>query len=598
MSYGLYAITQYLVYSLESELRQLSESLVYVNDPNTKKNTLYTYFYNSREKFLRLLALVRWAQKHKQGYDRLQDILTEMFTKEDSMLQTTNSLFSLDAAGRNMREADFDLPTAIDVLTTGNYNRLPKSIESLLDVAHEQKSFTHNDIQTAISRLTDLIRLRILQSPLPPNVSVVSLKNGQITLMAKNEFQVTLTLGKKENDYFWKILWLRLLVNEAGVAVNPINGRDMHDLKNGLQQRLFCFDETELGTNHLQDIYSRIHDICMRIVMDIIGRSGRMLQTTKWKDIITFDFSYEQELTIVAKYWANAPFVPGVMKESVRTSDISLKSHELRISLDKKKNLVIEHYPSLEDVNAEELNYSAIDLSELIFRVMQHHATNRLRALYKLTQSTLTQNSVIIPLYAQYNLVITVDWRTGKFEFDSEVDVNDICKPINQETKVFETVFLDCIEKSKKRAMLYAYERAATMLGLSYFIENDHVDILFPKYNTVLISIFAGKKPKVWLIYEREPLVDHKVPSSLLENKVEEETDEPARKRQKTTHGEIYLSSLRHLKRVIEYGKGRVCQSLILKDLRNYVKVIHNTGESVVSLYRMIITCKRKIHWY
>jgi hypothetical protein len=72
------------------------------------------------------------------------------------------------------------------------------------------------------------------------------------------------------------------------------------------------------------------------------------------------------------------------------------------------------------------------------------------------------------------------------------------------------------------------------------------------------------------------------VPSSLLEEVREQLTEEPAKKRQKITHNrEQYLSTLNHLKRIIEYGKGRICQHLILKDLRNYVKVAHNNGETV-----------------
>jgi hypothetical protein len=67
-----------------------------------------------------------------------------------------------------------------------------------VDNRDQNKEFTPDDTRKAISRLTDIIRLHILQSPLPSNVSVLSLQNGQVTLMAKNEFIVTLTLGKRE----------------------------------------------------------------------------------------------------------------------------------------------------------------------------------------------------------------------------------------------------------------------------------------------------------------------------------------------------------------------------------------------------------------
>jgi hypothetical protein len=78
---------------------------------------------------------------------------------------------------------------------------------------------------------------------------------------------------------------------------------------------------------------------------------------------------------------------------------------------------------------------------------MQRHTQIRLQALQRLVPSTLTSNSVVIPLFGQYDLTITVDWRTGKFEFESEVDVSGLSKNINQETKNFETVFVETIEK-------------------------------------------------------------------------------------------------------------------------------------------------------
>jgi hypothetical protein len=75
-----------------------------------------------------------------------------------------------------------------------------------VDKRDQNKLFTQDDARKAISRLTDLIRLQILQSPLPANVSVLSLQNGQVTLLAKNEFIITLTLGKKEVSQHFLVL--------------------------------------------------------------------------------------------------------------------------------------------------------------------------------------------------------------------------------------------------------------------------------------------------------------------------------------------------------------------------------------------------------
>jgi hypothetical protein len=108
-------------------------------DSNTRKQTLHSHFYKTREKFLRLLTLVRWTQRHKRSFDRFNDIIIEMDVKGSGMLSTTDKLYDVDKRLRiarysfiiiitNFREDSFDLPTAIDVLTTGDYNRLPHTI--------------------------------------------------------------------------------------------------------------------------------------------------------------------------------------------------------------------------------------------------------------------------------------------------------------------------------------------------------------------------------------------------------------------------------------------------------------------------------------
>jgi hypothetical protein len=95
MSYGLYAITQYLVYSVDHELKQIAENLPHM-DSNTRKQTLHSHFYKTREKFLRLLTLVRWTQRHKRSFNRFEDIIFEMEIKGNGMLNTTNKLFDVD----------------------------------------------------------------------------------------------------------------------------------------------------------------------------------------------------------------------------------------------------------------------------------------------------------------------------------------------------------------------------------------------------------------------------------------------------------------------------------------------------------------------
>jgi hypothetical protein len=78
---------------------------------------------------------------------------------------------------------------------------------------------------------------------------------------------------------------------------------------------------------------------------------------------------------------------------------------------------------------------------------MQRQSLIRLQALHRLVSSSLTPTSIVIPLFGHYSLTITVDWKTGKFEFNSEVDIEELCKNLNQEMKNFETAFVETVEK-------------------------------------------------------------------------------------------------------------------------------------------------------
>ncbi|KAL0490016.1 hypothetical protein AKO1_009405 [Acrasis kona] len=591
---GLYAITQYLVHSVDQELRHISEGTI--SNPEQQKQVLHSHFQKTREKFLRLLTLVRWTQRHKKSFDSFNDIIINVDAKGQSMLNTTNGLFNVDAQMRSIREASFDLPTAIDVLTTGNYNRLPRSIADSLDAtANQHKSITRQYVDECNSRLTDLIRMHILQTTLPPALSVLALNNGQITLSRENKFVVTLTLCENDQHvYYWRILWLRILVNEENVSVNPLVPQVMLRLTQVLQARLYYLDATD-GIDHLHDLCSSIHKVCLRTAMDILGRQARMLQNGKWKKVIQCDPFNELvpgELNLSIKFWNHAPHL---------TDGSTLKgfkmapSYELRLFVDDRKEVTVDHLPSLlNNSKPIKINYSKLNLSNIIFHAMEMHAQDRLTTLHKLVPSTLRDGSLLINLYAHYDLTITIDWQTGKFCFESEVDLSKTCSTLNTNLKNFNSTFQECLDKAFIKSVIYAYERAAVMMCLDYFATDDSIDILFPDYSEALISVkVSGEKPSVRLLYEKEPLVEHKVPSLLLfENESmqqdhhhDDDDDQPLIKKQKLNHKkDTFLSSLNHLKRIIDYGRSRVCEHLILKELRNYVKVIHSTqGEIILS---------------
>ena len=56
----------------------------------------------------------------------LQDLI---ISKHQAIQQTANRLYDIDGSIRNIKEPIYDIPTAIDVISTGTYPRLPECIQ-------------------------------------------------------------------------------------------------------------------------------------------------------------------------------------------------------------------------------------------------------------------------------------------------------------------------------------------------------------------------------------------------------------------------------------------------------------------------------------
>ncbi len=88
-----------------------------------------------------------------------------------------------------MRNAD--LPTAIDVLQTGTYRRLPASIK---DLAVALKPFTDDEALAIVARLEDALRTRMACRELvPAPLSDYSIRDGKVHFHVQGLFEAQLT---------------------------------------------------------------------------------------------------------------------------------------------------------------------------------------------------------------------------------------------------------------------------------------------------------------------------------------------------------------------------------------------------------------------
>lgn len=82
---------------------------------------------------------------------------------------------------------NFDIPTAIDVLTTGTYQRLPSRIKQ---VYVEEEMPSRTEIAATLEKLDDVIRMRLLCDELVPPAMEYTIGKGKAKFVVPNEFEV------------------------------------------------------------------------------------------------------------------------------------------------------------------------------------------------------------------------------------------------------------------------------------------------------------------------------------------------------------------------------------------------------------------------
>lgn len=112
----------------------------------------------------------------------------------------------------SFRRRNADLITAVDVLSTGAYQRLPSGLHAYFP---DKQPITNEEIISALLEVDHAILHRLrLHEVIPVAMSQYSICHGRVTFTVPNMFEVDLTLTGPENTDYWYALDAKLLVYE------------------------------------------------------------------------------------------------------------------------------------------------------------------------------------------------------------------------------------------------------------------------------------------------------------------------------------------------------------------------------------------------
>ncbi|XP_048433142.1 mediator of RNA polymerase II transcription subunit 14 isoform X1 [Pyrus x bretschneideri] len=260
-------------------LKELTEKSKAAPDQSDtdKKIGLLKYLAKTQQRMLRLNVLAKWCQQVPL-IQYCQQLSSTLSSHDTCFTQAADSLFFMHDGLQQACAPVYDVPSAIEILLTGSYQRLPKCVE---DVGI-QSSLNEEQQKPALKKLDTLVRSKLLEVSLPKEITDVKVSDGTAVIRVDGEFKVLVTLGYRGHLSMWRILHLDLLVGEKSGPVKLEVSR-RHLLGDDLERRMADAEDP------FMILYSVLHELCVALIMGTVTRQVQALRQGRWKDAIRFE---------------------------------------------------------------------------------------------------------------------------------------------------------------------------------------------------------------------------------------------------------------------------------------------------------------------
>ncbi|KAM0867437.1 hypothetical protein ACQ4PT_042027 [Festuca glaucescens] len=239
-----------------------------------KKIDLLKFITRTRQRMLRLHVLAKWCQQVPL-VQYCQQLGSTLSSHETCFTQTADSLFFMHEGLQQARAPTFDVPSALEIMLTGSYQRLPRCIE---DIGRQNK-LSPAEEKHALQKLDTSVRYKLLVTPRPKEVSKVSVTDGIAVFHIDGEFTVLLTLGYRGNLDLWRILHMELLVGEKSGPIK-LEERRRFTLGDDIERRM------AVSENPFSVLYAILHEFSIQLAMITVIRQACVLRQGRWKEAI------------------------------------------------------------------------------------------------------------------------------------------------------------------------------------------------------------------------------------------------------------------------------------------------------------------------
>ena len=488
-------LIEFAVQRTYHELTVLADLLPRKTDME-RKIEIVSFASRTRQLFVRLLALVKWAGSASK-VDKCANIVNFLDRQSDLFIETADILSKMARETLvSARLPSFQLPTAVEVLTLGTYCRLPTIIR---DRIVPPDPISTSEKKATLLRLNQIIQQRLVTTGLPSQMRNLKIEFGRVTFHVEHEFELSLTLMGDNPSLPWRILNIDILVEDKETG----GGKDLvHPLQIMFLQGLIQSRLTD-NSKPLIDAYNTLHSFCLSLQLEVLQAQAFRLCRERLEDFIRID-DYVPGNRLLISYWKETP------------SSKDDKCFRLCVQIDSSeptRPLQVIHFPELGHKDSSH-SFQAIkseyfSVEKILIQTTYERAKQKLIQLKKeldeknVGQSILSgspsvlQISFIQPCMTSERLLVSVDTLTGHFlvhipQFDDCPIVDEIQAVINKNTAKMIQLF------HQLRVWLTRERCKKTVESLPV-----HVMESLPFSNTYLHPFMSLKSPKLYYRFSK-----------------------------------------------------------------------------------------------
>ncbi|KAJ2801239.1 mediator complex subunit, partial [Coemansia helicoidea] len=263
----------------------------------------------------KLLVLVRWA-KHAPQIQKCQNVIAYLDSQNRYFEHAVDNIYATFLTMPNVRLRNYDVSNAVDILTTGSYQRLPVAIKR----AVPPPKLTRAQARSTLGAIDGIIRSRILRGEaLPTAMRQYSIGDGRATFTVPGEFEATLTLLQYDAAIPWHVVGVNVLV--AGAAALPaeqqvtvstwkIIDRAQHILIEASaaasrpQDSEAPVDDAARPPPQLAQLYDFLHHQCLTVLLEVVFKQAMALRRARWENLLQAEVSGDRS-ALVLRYWTS-----------------------------------------------------------------------------------------------------------------------------------------------------------------------------------------------------------------------------------------------------------------------------------------------------